>query len=81
MREVNPTFLARKLRNNATDAERILWSVIKIRNLSGFKFRRQVPIGKYVVGFVCHEKSFIIEANGGQHMGKSDSGAKRNSCL
>ena len=78
---MKPASIARKLRNNAIDAEIMLWSAIKNRKLGGFKFRRQVPIGKYVVGFVCHEKSFIIEANGGQHMGKSDSGAKRNSCL
>ena len=78
---MKPASIARKLRNNAIDAEIMLWSAIKNRKIGGFKFRRQVPIGKYVVGFVCHEKSFIIEANGGQHMGKSDSGAKRNSCL
>ena len=78
---MKPASIARKLRNNAIDAEIMLWSAIKNRKLGGFKFRRQVPVGKYVVGFVCHEKSFIFEANGGQHIGKSDSGAKRNSCL
>ena len=78
---MKPTSIARKLRNNAIDAEIMLWSAIKNRKLGGFKFRRQAPIGKYVVGFVCHKKSFIIEADGAQHMGKYDSGAKRNSCL
>jgi very-short-patch-repair endonuclease len=78
---MKPTSIARKLRNNRIDAEIMLWSAIKNRKLGGFKFRRQAPIGKYVVGFVCHKKSFIIEADGGQYIGKYDSGSKRNSCL
>jgi very-short-patch-repair endonuclease len=73
--------IARKLRNNATDAEMKLWSALKNRKLSGFKFRRQAPIGKYVVDFVCHEKSLVVEADGGQHMEYSDVDAQRTRWL
>ena len=61
---MKPASIAGKLGNNAIDAEIMLWSAIKNRKLGGFKLCRQAPIGKYVVGFVCHEKSFIIEADG-----------------
>jgi len=59
---------ARKLRSNSTDAESKLWSALKNRQLGNFKFRRQAPIGKYIVDFVCHEKCLIVEVDGGQHM-------------
>lgn len=59
--------LARTLRKNATTAERILWS--KLRNLksSGLHFRRQAPIGSYIVDFVCHSAKVVIEVDGSQH--------------
>ncbi|MBC8287242.1 MAG: endonuclease domain-containing protein [Nitrospinae bacterium] len=59
---------ARKLRNNATDAEIKLWSALKNRQLGSFKFRRQSPVGKYIVDFICHENCLVIEVDGGQHM-------------
>ena len=58
-----------------------LWSALKNRKLGRFKFRRQAPIGKYVVDFVCHEKSLVVEADGGQHMEKSDADAQRTRWL
>jgi len=58
--------LARQLRKNMTDAERKLWNILRNRNL-GVKFRRQEPIGDYIVDFVCYEKKLIIEIDGGQH--------------
>jgi len=45
-----------------------LWSALKNRQLGNFKFRRQAPIGKYIVDFVCLEKYLIVEVDGGQHM-------------
>jgi len=78
---MKPVFTARKLRSNATDAERKLWSAIKNRKLGGFKFRRQAPIGKYVVDFVCHEKSLVIEVDGSQHIEKSEADAQRTAWL
>ena len=58
---MKPTSIARKLRNNAIDAEIMLWSAIKNRKLGGFKFRRQAPIRKYVVGFVCHKNHLLLK--------------------
>ena len=59
--------LARKLRRNLTPQERILWKVLRNHNFYGFEIRRQSPIGKYIVDFVCREKKIIIEIDGGQH--------------
>ena len=58
--------LARELRKNMTDAERLLWSKIR-NNQLGVKFRRQQPIDKYIVDFVCFEEKMIIKVDGGQH--------------
>jgi len=60
---------ARKLRKNMTDAERLLWQHLRNRQLGGYKFRRQRPIGPYIVDFVCLEKKLVIEVDGGQHAG------------
>ncbi|MCY4530290.1 MAG: endonuclease domain-containing protein [Chloroflexi bacterium] len=58
---------ARALRKNATEAELILWHHIRRRQLSGHRFRRQHPIGPYIVDFYCYEKQLIVEVDGGQH--------------
>ena len=63
---------SRQLRKNLTDAEQKLWNHIRKRQLHGYKFRRQAPIGKYIVDFVCFEKQLIIELDGGQHAGHED---------
>src|ERR1700688_617161 len=58
---------ARRLRRSQTEAERILWLKLRDRRLSGLKFRRQVPIDKYVVDFLCTDAHVVIEVDGGQH--------------
>jgi len=58
---------ARKLRNNPTDAERQLWRHLRRRQLEGYRFRRQYPIGAYITDFACVEQRLIIELDGGQH--------------
>jgi very-short-patch-repair endonuclease len=58
---------ARTLRYNATDAERRLWAVLRHRRLQDYKFRRQHPIGRFVVDFACTKHHLVIEADGGQH--------------
>lgn len=58
---------ARKMRREATDAERLLWRYLRDRRLCGFKFRRQQPLGPFIVDFVCFEARLIVEADGGQH--------------
>ncbi len=59
--------LARKLRKTMTDAERRLWYDLRHRQIGHARFRRQAPIGPYIVDFVCFEKRLIIELDGGQH--------------
>ena len=58
---------ARKLRRKHTDVERKLWSALRNRQFAGCKFRRQQPIGPYIVDFVCFESQLVIELDGGQH--------------
>jgi very-short-patch-repair endonuclease len=50
-----------------TDAERKLWFALRDRRFARFKFRRQVPIGPFIVDFVCFEARLVIEIDGGQH--------------
>jgi len=58
---------AKALRNNMTDAEKRLWIELRRRRLLGCKFRRQQPLGSYIVDFVCLSERLIIELDGGQH--------------
>ena|ERR1700723_1107488 len=59
--------IARTLRRNPTDAEIRLWSAPRDRRLAGYRFRRQHPIGPFVVDFACTKHQLIVEADGGQH--------------
>jgi len=70
---------ARKLRRRSTLAERKLWSKLRDRRLFTVKFRRQVPVGPYVVDFYCHEAKLVVEVDGGGHgsAGKMDEDARR----
>ncbi len=65
----NPTILqhARDNRHPQTPAEAKLWQLIRNRNLDGYKFRRQHPIGYYIVDFYCHESKLIVEVDGRSH--------------
>ena len=58
---------ARNLRKTLTEAEKALWCRLRLRQIAGHRFRRQVPIGDYIADFVCLEKRIIIEVDGGQH--------------
>lgn len=69
--------LARELRRQATDAEKLLWHYLRARRLAGYKFRRQVVIEPYIVDFVCFGSKLIVEADGGQHIEKAEYDAKR----
>jgi len=59
--------LARQLRRSQTDAEKALWARLKSKQLEGVKFRRQQPLGSYIVDFVSFERKIIVEVDGGQH--------------
>ena len=61
---------ARLLRNNMTDAEQILWDKLKNRNVFKARFRRQHPIGIFIVDFYCHEYKLAIEIDGEIHLKK-----------
>ncbi len=70
--------LPAQLRRQQTDVERKLWFELRDRRLNDSKFRRQAPIGPYVVDFLCLDSRLIIELDGGQHAEES---AKRQSWL
>ncbi|MBI4206183.1 MAG: endonuclease domain-containing protein [Betaproteobacteria bacterium] len=72
---------ARALRNQLTDTEQHLWRQLRRRQLSGYRFRRQVPIGAYIVDFVCLEAKLVIELDGGQHMDRRDYDEHRDRAL
>ena len=58
---------ARALRQDLTKAERIIWYGLRAHRLEGASFRRQTPIGPYIVDFVSHSAKLIVEIDGGQH--------------
>ena len=62
-----PSERARQLRKNPTEAEKKLWSLLRLKQLDGYRFRRQAPIGPYIVDFFCPPALLIIEVDGGQH--------------
>jgi len=61
------TDFARQLRIQMTDAERRLWRHLRAHRLSGIKFKRQQPVGPFIVDFVCFQSRLVIELDGGQH--------------
>ncbi|NIQ38089.1 MAG: DUF559 domain-containing protein [Proteobacteria bacterium] len=66
------------LRKGSTVAERLLWHRLRGRQLKGLKFRRQQPIGPYIVDFVNLEKRIVIELDGGQHAIERDKDEERD---
>lgn len=71
---------ARDLRRHPTDSERLLWRLLRCQRLIGYKFRRQHPIGPFVVDFACCREWLVIEADGGQHV-ESEPDALRTTWL
>src|SRR6266508_961041 len=58
---------ARSLRRDSTNAEMVIWRAVRAHRLDRASFRRQTPIGPYIVDFVCHAANLVIEIDGGQH--------------
>ncbi len=58
---------ARNLRKTMSDGERKLWRALRAKQIEGLRFRRQHPIGRYIVDFVCLERRLIVEVDGGHH--------------
>jgi very-short-patch-repair endonuclease len=71
------TLLARKLRENATDVERILWGALRESTLP-WKFRRQHPIGRRIADFACPARKLVIELDGSQHIEGADDDDRRD---
>jgi len=73
--------LSRNLRKRQTDAENLLWRHLRGKQLEGFRFRRQHPIGRYIADFVCLEKRLILEIDGGQHAIEKEKDIERDNWL
>ncbi|NIM93010.1 MAG: DUF559 domain-containing protein [Anaerolineales bacterium] len=72
---------ARTLRKEQTKAEEILWFVLRNRNLCGWKFRRQHPIGPFIVDFFCLEAKLVVEVDGDTHVGQEEYDERRTEWL
>jgi very-short-patch-repair endonuclease len=73
--------LARVLRQRNVPAEALLWKALRNRVLGGFKFRRQHPIGSYIVDFACVECAIVVELDGTTHLHPPRTDVKRTTCL
>jgi adenine-specific DNA-methyltransferase len=76
-----PNEFARQLRSNLTDAEQFAWKRLRRGQIGEHKFRRQHPLGPYVVDFVCLERKLVIELDGGQHAEQALEDARRTKWL
>ena len=83
MRRITPNTkaLARRLRTEMTDAEKHLWRHLRMRQMAGMKFRRQHPLGVYLLDFVCLEAKLVIEVDGGQHAEQADADRSRTAWI
>ena len=72
---------ARELRQGATEAERVLWEHLRGRRLAGLKFRRQHPLGPYIVDFYCAAHRLVVEVDGPVHEGRVKEDALRTEYL
>lgn len=75
------TSLAKTLRKKTTDTESDLWYYLRAKRFERIKFRRQHPIGSYIVDFVCLDRRVIIELDGSQHIGEKEKDNKRDEWL
>ncbi len=78
---MSDTIRSRGLRKDPSDAERALWGILRKRGVQGHRFRRQAPVGPYIVDFVCFEIRLVIEVDGGQHAEQADYDAARTAWL
>ncbi len=67
LKDTTPRDRARALRRDDTDAEARLWNALRARRLGGWRWRRQVPKGPFIVDFLCVEAGLVVELDGGQH--------------
>jgi len=72
---------ARSLRRDQTEAEARLWEALRAGRLEGWKWRRQVPVGPFIVDFLCLEAALVVELDGGIHAERADRDARRDAYL
>jgi very-short-patch-repair endonuclease len=72
MREGAKHAPARELRRNQTRAEALLWRQLRNRQLDGFEFARQAPVGPYIADFLCREHKLVVEVDGATHSTKEE---------
>ena len=72
---------ATQLRAGMTDAEALLWAMLRNRRLAGAKFRRQHPVGRFILDFYCADKKLAVELDGGQHADAVDYDQRRDAWL
>jgi len=72
---------AKTMRHQPTDAENALWRQLRASRLFGHKFKRQQPLGNYIVDFVCFEQRLIVEIDGGQHADNAAADSERSAWL
>jgi very-short-patch-repair endonuclease len=76
-----PVERARQLRREQTHAEQKLWSALRASSLGGYKFRRQHPIGRFIVDFYCSEARLVVEIDGDVHAGQEEYDQARSDWL
>jgi len=81
MRTGQKTKIARRLRTNPTEAEKRLWRRLRMQQIQRARFRRQVPIGPFVVDFACIDCRLIVELDGGQHGSQIETDNQRTAWL
>jgi len=81
MNDLHRHVTAKALRKDFTDTERLLWKYLRAKQMEGYKFRRQEPIGRYIVDFVCQQKRMVIEVDGGQHSTEKERDNERDKWL
>jgi len=72
---------ARRLRRDQTEAEDCLWQWLRGSRLEGWKWRRQVPVGPFIVDFLCLEAALVVEVDGGVHAERAQRDARRDAHL
>jgi very-short-patch-repair endonuclease len=83
MATVNPRLLAfaRSMRRDGAPAEKRLWQLLRARQLNGYKFRRQHPIGPFIADFYCAESRLVVELDGDSHEDRVAYDQKRTAFL